>query len=437
MLDAIIIGAGYAGMSTAALLADSGLKVAVIEKSPIIGGRASSFTDKEGYTWEYGAHSLRLGPKGIANQVFERLGDPIQFLPPARDAKIIYRSRLWNRPEGVPGFLTNPVLSFKSRVLFLYLLARMKKADPGKWYDSTFMSFCRESYMNDEMKSFLGFLGMTIMCPDPQKASAGEVIDFIQRVLSAGTGVGEPVGGSSQLFSKLTHYIEKNGEIHLNERVTSIGIDGGRVCGVATDRSGYSARRVVFAERLPLLFDIMDQQLFDAAFQSYALGIEHSSSLVFDFITDYPVSDIRGGILGVDIPLWARFQTNSDPSFTPHGKHLSTWGILLPFGFDGNEDTLKLTEKHLKITISKVFPHLLPNLVRERRLVVPVMNGSVLSPAQSRPNRPDIRCPSIKGLFFAGDTVRGDGCSGDISFSSAMKVADAILLETGQQYPGP
>ena len=54
MLDAIIIGAGYAGMSTAALLADSGLKVAVIEKSPIIGGRASSFTDKEGYTWEYG-----------------------------------------------------------------------------------------------------------------------------------------------------------------------------------------------------------------------------------------------------------------------------------------------------------------------------------------------------------------------------------------------
>ncbi|HHO76753.1 MAG TPA: hypothetical protein ENN05_10050 [Deltaproteobacteria bacterium] len=60
------------------------------------------------------------------------------------------------------------------------------------------------------------------------------------------------------------------------------------------------------------------------------------------------------------------------------------------------------------------------------------MNGCVLTPAQSRPHRPEIKCPSIKGLFFAGDTVRGDGCSGDISFSSAMKVADAILSEASR-----
>jgi phytoene dehydrogenase-like protein len=55
------------------------------------------------------------------------------------------------------------------------------------------------------------------------------------------------------------------------------------------------------------------------------------------------------------------------------------------------------------------------------------MNGTVLTPRQSKPNRPDMVCKEIKGLYFVGDTVRGDGCSGDISFSSAMKVADHIL----------
>jgi hypothetical protein len=45
------------------------------------------------------------------------------------------------------------------------------------------------------------------------------------------------------------------------------------------------------------------------------------------------------------------------------------------------------------------------------------MNGNVLTPARSKPHRPDIECPTIKGLHLIGDTVRGDGCSGDISFS--------------------
>jgi hypothetical protein len=46
---------------------------------------------------------------------------------------------------------------------------------------------------------------------------------------------------------------------------------------------------------------------------------------------------------------------------------------------------------------------------------------------QSKPHRPDIECPTLKGLYLIGDTVRGDGCSGDISFSSVMKAADKIL----------
>jgi phytoene dehydrogenase-like protein len=221
--------------------------------------------------------------------------------------------------------------------------------------------------------------------------------------------------------------VESNGTVNLGEKALEILVENGHVTGVRTERELYPCRRVVFAAPLGRLFGIADPSLFDKAFGDYCTGIEHSSSLCFDFITNGPVTDIKGGILGIDIPVWARFQTNADPSFTPQGKYLSTWGIMLPWGFDGDPDVVKATEKRLKLTLSRVFPHLLPTLLKERRLVIGEMNGTVLIPRQSRPHRPGVACTTVQGLFFAGDTVQGEGCSGDISFSSAMKVADSIL----------
>jgi phytoene dehydrogenase-like protein len=427
MADAIIIGAGYAGMSAAALLAHAGRKVIVLEAADTIGGRAFSYRDEAGYVWEYGAHSHRLSHKGIANDLFRRLGETIDFLPEAKDAKLIFKGRLWERPEGPVGFLKTPMLSFGARLALLALLIRIKKADPGKWYDKTLDDFYRASLRNPEVEAFLPFLGMTIMCPWPDKASAGEVIEFLQRALKAGVGVGEPRGGSAQIFSKLARQINQNGEIHLQEKAERIMTENAGVTGVQTDKTTYRAGNVIFAARLPLLPDLMDNRQLPTAILAYAKRIENSSALTIDFITDEPVTTIRSGILGADIPIWARFQSNADDSFTPAGRYLSTWGILLPWHFDGDRKTVEETEKRLKETISTLFPDFLPRVVRERKIVVPVMNGSVLTPAQSKPHRPDIECPTIRGLYWIGDTVRGDGCSGDISFSSAMKAADRIL----------
>jgi phytoene dehydrogenase-like protein len=427
MADVIIIGAGYAGMSAAALLGHSGRKVIVLESSGMIGGRALSYKNEKGYVWEYGAHSHRLARKGIANEVFKRLGEEIDFLPEAKDAKLIFKGRLWERPEGPIGFLKTPMLSFRARLALLALLIKIKKADPLKWYDKTLLDFYKTSFQNPEVEAFLPFFGITIMCPTPDKVSAGEVIEFLQRVFKAKVGVGEPRGGSVQIFSKLKKHIERNGEIHLNEKAQKIIIKNDRATGVKTDQATYSAKNIIFAARLPLVLDLMDNSLLPKATLDYAKNIENSSSLTFDFITDRPVTNIRAGLLGVDIPIWARFQSNADDSFTPRGKYISTWGIMLPWHFDGNKKIVGETEKRLKNTISAIFPDFMPMVIEERKTVVPVMNGNVLTPAQSKPHRPDVKCTTIKGLYFIGDTVNGDGCSGDISFSSALIAADKIL----------
>ncbi len=57
--DAIVIGAGFAGLSAAVRLADRGLKVLVLEQSAKLGGRASAFTDKvTGERVDNGQHVL-------------------------------------------------------------------------------------------------------------------------------------------------------------------------------------------------------------------------------------------------------------------------------------------------------------------------------------------------------------------------------------------
>ena len=427
MTDTIIIGAGYAGMSAAALLANAGKKVIVLEASNIIGGRALSYRNDKGYVWEYGSHSHRLAHKGIANEVFKRLGETIDFLPEAKDAKLIFKGKLWERPNGPAGFLKTPMLSFWARLALIALLIKIKKADPLAWYDKTLLDFYKTSFQNPEVEAFLPFLGMTIMCPSPDKVSAGEVIEFLQRALKAGIGVGEPKGGSAQLFSKLKKHIEKNGAIHLDEKAQKLIIENGIATGVKTDRAIYSAPNIIFAAMLPLVLELMDNLLLPKATLAHAKNIENSSGLTIDFITDKPVTNIRSGILGVDIPIWARFQSNADSSFTPHGKYISTWGIMLPWHFDGSIRIVEETEKRLKDAIAAIFPDLLPMVIEERKTVVPVMNGNVLTTAQAKPHRPEVECSTIKGLYFIGDTVKGDGCSGDISFSSAMIAVDKIL----------
>ena len=57
--DAIIIGAGFAGLSAATSLADAGARVLVLESRPGLGGRATAFRDPEtGERVDNGQHIL-------------------------------------------------------------------------------------------------------------------------------------------------------------------------------------------------------------------------------------------------------------------------------------------------------------------------------------------------------------------------------------------
>src|SRR5690242_5743218 len=54
--DVLIVGGGLAGLATAADLAEAGVRVTVLEKRPVLGGKVSSWRDADGDPVESGLH---------------------------------------------------------------------------------------------------------------------------------------------------------------------------------------------------------------------------------------------------------------------------------------------------------------------------------------------------------------------------------------------
>jgi phytoene desaturase len=87
--DAIIIGAGMAGLTCGCLLAKRGLKVLIVEKNQKVGGCCTSF-DKDGFSFDLSVQSIGECQKGgrVWNLLRELgLLDQIHFIPlePARE----------------------------------------------------------------------------------------------------------------------------------------------------------------------------------------------------------------------------------------------------------------------------------------------------------------------------------------------------------------
>lgn len=90
--DAIVIGAGSAGLTCALHLAQAGLDVLLVEKNDWIGGYAHGFA-RNGFYWDHGGHiflAYRLGAQ--ARSVFQRLNldQRLEMVPDMHDYRCIF-----------------------------------------------------------------------------------------------------------------------------------------------------------------------------------------------------------------------------------------------------------------------------------------------------------------------------------------------------------
>lgn len=146
-MNVVVVGGGYAGLAAACRLAGDGHRPLLMERSPRLGGRASSFTDPNlGETVDYGHHILMrccTAATGFLHRI--AMDDAVSFQPHLsvpilyRQERSVLRSRFLPGPLHLaPGLLAYRPLTRRQRRSALLAGGRLLLANPRRLEDVSF-----------------------------------------------------------------------------------------------------------------------------------------------------------------------------------------------------------------------------------------------------------------------------------------------------------
>ncbi|WP_226703723.1 phytoene desaturase family protein [Microbulbifer elongatus] len=258
--DAIVIGSGIGGLTTAAVLSAAGRKVLVLEQHYTAGGYTHAY-DRNGYEWDVGVHYIGDvgGHPTMTRKLFDFIsGGQLQWAPMDRAYdRICLGDEQYDLVAGRDAFVDELARRFPGQkaVIEMYLerVMGVAKAMPVITLEKLFPRWCgplfrlykklrwpdylhkttyqvlRELTDNEELIAVLtgqwGDNGMT-----PKTGS------FIIHALIAKHylyGGYYPVGGSSRMAETIIPQIQKSGgEVFTYARVETLLLEGSRVTGV-------------------------------------------------------------------------------------------------------------------------------------------------------------------------------------------------------------
>lgn len=274
--DVILVGAGHNALITAAYLAQSGYRVGMFERRPLVGGAVSTQEIVPGYQFDLGgsAHILiRLTP--IVDELkLEEFGlhyidlDPLFFAPfPDGDTIFIYRDvdkTAHTLDQKYPGegerysrfiqewkpfatavkeaFLQTPSPFELGRSMWSHKSdLNWKQALPMilKPYGDIVDAYFQE----EKLKAMLVWMAAQSGPPPTEPITAPFLL---WHPLYHEGGIARPRGGSGMLTQALRRHIEAHGgDVHTSSPVSEILIENNHAIGIRTQEHSYTARAVV------------------------------------------------------------------------------------------------------------------------------------------------------------------------------------------------
>ena len=257
--DAIVIGSGIGGLTTAAMLSDLGWRVCVLEQHYTAGGYTHSY-ERNGYEWDVGVHYIGdVGAETRTRKMFDYLTDgQLQWAPMSAEYDRFYiGNKVFNAVAGREEFRANLVRQFPNEEeaidRYMALLRQVGGALAGfgmgraiapwmrslatpylKWKTPSFMF--RKTYevlseLTDDQDLIAVICGQWGDMGLPPKQSAFMVHAMIARHYLYGGFY--PVGGSWRIADTIIPKIQKSGgEVFTYANVSRIVVEQGVVKGV-------------------------------------------------------------------------------------------------------------------------------------------------------------------------------------------------------------
>ena len=257
--DAIVIGSGMGGLTTAALLSELGWRVCVLEQHYTAGGYTHSY-ERNGYEWDVGVHYIGdVGTETRTRKMFDFLsGGKLEWAPMADEYDRFYvGDKVFNAMAGKQAFRDNLVRQFPRETAaidaYMDLLKRvgralgdlgmervlrpwqrklaapvMKLRTPAFMYRSTYDVLSALTQDKDLIATLCGQWGDMGL---PPKQSAFIVHAMIAKHYLHGGYY--PVGGSWRIADSIIPKIQTaGGEVFTYARVARILVEDGSAAGV-------------------------------------------------------------------------------------------------------------------------------------------------------------------------------------------------------------
>ncbi len=417
--DVVVIGGGFAGLATAALVARSGKSVYLFEQSSSeIGGRARTLVH-DGYYLNQGPHALYLADVGP--KVLQELGVSYTGgMPPATGFEIrdVENHRLL--VNGSSESTTQTSESIASKV-FAQLTDLLDKSDLAELDSVSVQEWIDRNFHDaDSIALMKALVSLTTYGNDPDTQSAGSALHQFH-VYNQG-GVMYLDGGWQTLVDGLVA-AAKNAKVTIvmGKKAAKLQRNGSGWLVTLSDQSQVSARVLVIAtgphEAEALFHDGEKPEALSKAVKE----AKPVRMVCLDVaLSSLPRKDMLFA-LGIDSPLYFSVHSAYAALTPPNGalihvaKYMGT-SIKPNPREDGKEleELLDLLQPGWRQVVVKKRP--LPNMVVSNTLIT-AANGGVSG-------RPD---PKIEdGLYVVGDWVGQEGMLSNASLASAKRVAHEI-----------
>ena len=485
--QAIIIGAGPGGLATAILLAAAGVRVKVVERLPIIGGRTSSI-QADGFKFDLGP-TFFLYPR-VLEEIFRAAGtslhaevkmvrlDPqyrIQFGAGGRldctpDVGAMERQIAALAPQDAAGFrrfleenrtklalmepcLESPFLGWQD-LAQMRLLKMLPLLRPHQSVDTYLKRFFKDERVRLAFCFQSKYLGMSpFRCP-----SLFSILSFLEYEY----GVWHPIGGCASITAAMARVARRLGvEICLNEPVEEILFTGRKAVGVRTATATHRADAVVvnadFARAMERLVPdplrrrwtnckLAKKKYSCSTFMMY-LGVDGTFDLPHHTIhiaKDYEknLDDIENRhVLSDDPSFYVQNASVTDSALAPKGK--SALYVLAPVthqhpNVNWTQERERFRELLLRQIAKAGYGDVAPR-IRYERVITPaewdsryeIYRGATFNLAHSLDQmlhlRPHNRFEDVDGVYLVGGgTHPGSGLP--VIFESA-RISSRLLLE--------
>ncbi len=492
--NAVIVGAGPGGLAAAMLLAKSGVKVTIVEKRGVVGGRTSTI-EQDGFKFDVGPtfflyprvlkeifaaagydlaaevpmtrldpqYRLVFGAGGelLATPNVERMEKAIAAISP-EDAKQFHRFITHNRTKLAKflPFLQSPFESWRD-LAKIDMMKLVPLLSPWKSLDGDLQTHFKDERIRLGFSFQSKYLGMSpFRCP-----SLFSILSFLEYE----HGVFHPTGGCGAVTKAMARICREMGvEILLNEPVDRVLVENGKAIGVKTANHSLHADAVVvnadFAGAMRRMVpDRLRNKWTDAklakkkyscsTFMMY-LGIDGRYDDVSHH-TIYLEKNYKGNLRDIE----ELHQLSDEPSFyvqnacvtdrtlAPDGQ--STLYVLLPVTHEsGKVDWEKEAPRYREIALDQMEKIGITDVrrrIRTEKIVTPsgwaaefdLYKGATFSMAHSLDQmlhlRPHNRFEDVGAMYLVGGgTHPGSGLP--VIFESA-RITSRLLLEDLKMEP--